>query len=164
VRRGGAVARVMLVQAAADQWKVPADELTVSDGVITHQKTKRSITYGKVAAAAAKLTPPDPKSIKLKDPKDWKIAGKPLARLDTSDKVNGKKVYGIDLKLPGMLHAAIKQSPVFGGKLASFDASKIAGMPGVKKAVEGQRRVRRRGRGHLVAREESARRHADRLG
>src|SRR4051812_18766877 len=136
VRRGGAVARVMLVQAAADQWKVPADELTVSDGVISHQKTKRTITYGKVAAAAAKLTPPDPKSIKLKDPKDWKIAGKPLARLDTSDKVNGKKVYGIDLKLPGMLHAAIKQSPVFGGKLASFDESKIAGMPGVKKAVK----------------------------
>ncbi len=136
VRRGGAVARVMLVQAAADQWKVPASECTVADGVITHTPSGKKTTYGKVAAAAAKLTPPDPKSIKLKDPKDWKIAGKPLARLDTSDKVNGKKVYGIDLKMPGMLHAAIKQSPVFGGKLASFDDSKIAGMPGVKKAVK----------------------------
>jgi len=136
VRRGGAVARMMLLQAAADQWKVPVSELTVSDGVISHAPSNRKITYGKVAAAAAKLTPPDPKSIKLKDPKDWKIAGQPVARLDTADKVNGKKIYGIDLKLPGMLHAAIKQSPVFGGKLASFDEAKISGMPGVKRALE----------------------------
>ncbi len=136
VRRGGAVARVMLLQAAADQWKVPVDELMVSDGVISHQKTKRSITYGKVASAAAKLTPPDPKSLKLKDPKDWKIAGKPVLRLDTADKVNGQKIYGIDLKLPGMLHAAVRQSPVFGGTLVSFDEAKIAGMPGVKRAVK----------------------------
>src|SRR6266849_3107496 len=76
VRRGGAAARMMLMQAAADQWKVPAGELTVADGVITHAASKRRTSYGKVAAAAAKLTPPDPKSIKLKDPKDWKIAGR----------------------------------------------------------------------------------------
>ncbi|HEX7607223.1 MAG TPA: molybdopterin cofactor-binding domain-containing protein, partial [Usitatibacter sp.] len=81
VRRGGATARMMLLQAAADQWNVPVSELTVSNGVITHAGSKRSIRYGEVAAAAAKLTPPDPKSIKLKDPKDWKIAGKPLKRL-----------------------------------------------------------------------------------
>src|SRR3954451_2684159 len=136
VRRGGAAARMMLLQAAADQWKVPVGELTVSDGVITHASSNRKITYGKVAAAAAKLTPPDPKSIKLKDPKEWKIAGQPVARLDTADKVNGKKIYGIDLKFPGMLHAAIKQSPVFGGKLASFDEAKISSMPGVKRAVK----------------------------
>src|SRR3954462_11398048 len=136
VRRGGAVARVMLLQAAADQWKVPVGELTVADGVISHSKTKRTTTYGKVAAAAAKLTPPDPKSIKLKDPKDWKIAGKPLPRLDTAPKVNGSLVYGIDLKLPGLLNAAIKQSPVFGGKLVSFEEAKISGMPGVKRAVK----------------------------
>jgi isoquinoline 1-oxidoreductase beta subunit len=136
VRRGGAVARVMLLQAAADQWKVPVDELTVKDGVISHAASKRSTTYGKVAAAAAKLTPPDPKSIKLKEPKDWKIAGKALQRLDTADKLNGSKVYSIDLKLPGMLHAAIKQCPVFGGKLVSFDEAKIAGLPGVKRAVK----------------------------
>ena len=85
VRRGGAAARLMLLQAAADQWNVPVGELTVSDGVITHGASKRSIRYGEVAAAAAKLTPPDPKAIKLKDPKDWKIAGKPLKRLDTAD-------------------------------------------------------------------------------
>jgi len=136
VRRGGAAARIMLLQAAAEQWKVPVDELSVADGVITHAPSKRTTTYGRVAAAAAKLTPPDPKSIKLRDPKDWKIAGKPLNRLDTADKLNGSKVYSIDLKLPGMLHAAIQQSPVFGGKLVSFDEAKIAGMPGVKRAVK----------------------------
>jgi isoquinoline 1-oxidoreductase beta subunit len=136
VRRGGAAARMMLLQAAADQWKVPVGELTVSEGVITHAASKRSIRYGRVAAAAAKLTPPDPKTIKLKDPKDWKIAGKPLKRLDTADKLNGSKVYAIDLKLPNMLNAAIKECPVFGGKLNSYDESKIAGMPGVKKVVK----------------------------
>ena len=135
VRRGGAVARMMLLQAAADQWNVPVGELTVSDGVITHAASKRSIRYGEVAAAAARLTPPDPKSIKLKDPKDWKIAGKPLKRLDTADKLDGSKIFAIDLKLPGMLNAAIKDCPVFGGKLESYDESKIAGMPGVKKVV-----------------------------
>src|SRR6266545_1359375 len=108
VRRGGAVARMMLMQAAADQWKVPVGELTVANGVITHAASKRSTTYGNVAAAAAKLTPPDPKSITLRDPKNWKIAGKAVKRLDTADKLDGSKVYGIDTKLPGMLCAAIK--------------------------------------------------------
>jgi isoquinoline 1-oxidoreductase beta subunit len=135
VRRGGAAARVMLLQAAAGQWNVPVGELTVSDGIITHAASKRSIRYGEIAAAAARLTPPDPKSIKLKDPKEWKVAGKPLKRLDTADKLDGSKVFAIDLKLPGMLNAAIKDCPVFGGRLASYDESKIAGMPGVKKVV-----------------------------
>src|SRR5712675_1539083 len=138
VRRGGAAARLMLLQAAAEQWNVPASELTVSDGVITHLQSKRSIRYGEVAAAAAKLAPPDPKTIKLRDPKDWKIAGKPLKRLDTADKLDGSKIFAIDLKLPGMLNAAIKACPVFGGKLKSYDESKIAGMPGVKKVVKVQ--------------------------
>ena len=135
VRRGGAAARMMLLQAAADQWQVPVGELTVSNGVITHAASKRSIRYGEVAAAAAKLTPPDAKSIKLRDPKDWTIAGKPLKRLDTADKLDGSKVFAIDLNLPGMLCAAIKDCPVFGGKLGSYDESRIAGMPGVKKVV-----------------------------
>src|SRR3954467_10061347 len=81
VRRGGAAARLMLLQAAAEQWNVPVGELTVTDGVITHAASKRSIRYGEVAGAAAKLTPPDPKTIKLKDAKDWQIAGTPLKRL-----------------------------------------------------------------------------------
>ena len=136
VRRGGAAARIMLLQAAADQWKVPVGELTVSDGVITHAASKRTVSYGKIAGAAAKVTPPDPKAITLKNPKDWKIAGKPLKRLDTADKLNGSKIYAIDVKLPGMLCAAIKDCPVFGGKVASFDDAKVKGMPGVKKVVK----------------------------
>ena len=135
VRRGGAVARTMLLQAAADMWNVPVGELTVSDGIITHAASGRTTSYGKVAAAAAKLTPPDPKSIKLKDPRQWKVAGKPMKRLDTAEKLNGTLVYAIDLKLPGMLHAAVKDCPVYGGKLVSFDEAKVAGMPGVHRVV-----------------------------
>src|SRR5207342_69806 len=100
VRKGGAAARIMLIQAAANEWKVPASECTASNSAITHSSGKKT-TYGKVAEAAAKLEVP--KDVKLKDPKDWKIAGKPLKRLDTADKVVGKMEYGIDVKLPGML-------------------------------------------------------------
>ncbi len=135
LRKAGAAARTMLLQAAADQWKVPVGELSVANGVIAHAASKRTISYGKVAAAAAKLTPPDPKDIKLKDPKTWTIAGKPLKRLDTADKLNGSKLYAIDVKLPGMLNAAIKDAPVFGAKVVSIDEAKIARMPGVKKVV-----------------------------
>ena len=135
VRRGGAVARVMLLQAAADRWQVPPSELTVANGVITHAPSGRTTTYGKVAAAAAKVTPPDPASIKLKDPRTWKVAGKSMKRLDTAPKLNGSLVYAIDVTLPGMLCAAIKACPVFGGKLSSFDSARIAGMPGVQRAV-----------------------------
>jgi isoquinoline 1-oxidoreductase beta subunit len=135
VRRGGAAARIMLMQAAADQWNVPVSELKVSRGVITHAASQRSLRYGQVAAAAGKLTPPDAKTITLKDPKTWTIAGQPLKRLDTADKLDGSKIFAIDLKLPGMLCAAIKDCPVFGGKLKSYDESKVLGMPGVKKVV-----------------------------
>jgi len=135
VRRAGAAARMMLLQAAANQWKVPVAELTVADGIITHAGSRRTTSYGKVAAAAAQLQAPDQKAITLKDPKNWKIAGKPMKRLDTADKLNGSKVYAIDVKLPGMLCAAIKDCPVYGGKLKSYDESKIAGRPGVKKVV-----------------------------
>ena len=135
VRRGGAIARMMLLQAAADEWNVPVVEVTVSNSVITHAASARTTTYGKVAAAAARLPAPDAKTIKLKDAKTWKIAGKPMRRLDTAAKLNGSKVYAIDLKLPGMLHAAIKACPVFGGKLSSFDQAKVARMPGVRHVV-----------------------------
>jgi isoquinoline 1-oxidoreductase beta subunit len=136
VRRGGAAARMMLLQAAADGWKVPVGELTVADGVITHAASKRTTTYGKVAAAAATLAPPDTKAIKLKDPKDWTVAGKPLHRLDTADKLDGSKIFAIDVQLPGMLNAAIKACPVFGGKLVSFDEAKVAKYPGVRRVVK----------------------------
>ncbi|KQU67099.1 MULTISPECIES: molybdopterin cofactor-binding domain-containing protein [unclassified Rhizobacter] len=133
VRKGGAIARTMLVQAAADGWQVPAAQCQVDRGVITHAASGRRTTYGKVALAAARLTPPA--DVALKDPKDWKLAGKRLARLDTRGKLDGSQVYGSDLKLPGMLNAAIRDCPVFGGKLASFDAAAIAGKPGVKKVL-----------------------------
>ncbi len=133
VRKGGATARVMLIQAAANEWKVPAAECKVANGVITHTPSGKTTSYGKVAEAAAKLEPPT--DVKLKDPKDWTIAGKPLKRLDTADKTTGKMTYGIDVKLPGMLNAAIKDCPVFGGKVKSFDEAKIANMKGVKKVV-----------------------------
>ncbi|MGX1351221.1 isoquinoline 1-oxidoreductase beta subunit [Bradyrhizobium elkanii] len=134
VRKGGATARVMLIQAAANEWKVPASECKAANSVITHTPSGKTTTYGKVAEAAAKLEPPA--DVKLKDPKDWTIAGKGLKRLDTVDKTTGKMVYGIDVKLPGMLNAAIKDCPVFGGKVKSFDEAKIAGMKGVKKVVQ----------------------------
>ncbi len=133
VRKGGATARMMLVQAAADGWNVATSECVVSEGVITHKSSGRSTSYGKVAARAAKLTPPT--DVPLKDPKDWKIAGKRLARLDTVDKVTGAQIYGMDLKLPGMLNAAIKDCPVFGGTVKSVDAAAVLKRKGVKKVV-----------------------------
>jgi len=134
VRKGGAAARMMLVQAAANEWKVPASECSAANSVITHKPSGRKTTYGKVAEAAAKLE--QPKDVPLKDPKTWKLAGKPVKRLDTAKKVNGAMTYGIDLKLPGMLNAAIRDCPVFGGKVKSFDANQVAGMTGVKKVVQ----------------------------
>jgi len=124
----------MLIQAAANEWKVPASECRAANSVITHGPTNRTTTFGKVADAAAKIEPPT--DIKLKDPKDWKIAGKPVKRLDTHDKLIGKATYSIDMKVPGMLSAAIKASPVHGGKLKSFDAAKIENMKGVRKVVQ----------------------------
>ena len=130
VREGGATARTMLLQAAADAWKVPASECSAANSVITHQSSGRTTTYGKVAEAAAKLTPPA--KVALKDPKDWKLIGKSVKRLDTMDKLTGAQVYGFDIKLPGMLNAAIKDCPVFGGTVKSFEAAKVKGMPGVR--------------------------------
>jgi len=130
VRKGGATARVMLVQAAANGWGVPVAECSAANSLITHKPSGRTVTYGKVAEAAAKLTPPT--EVTLKDPKDWKLIGKPVKRLDTLPKVTGAQVYGADLKLPGMLNAAIKDCPVFGGKVKSFEAAKVTGMPGVR--------------------------------
>ncbi len=135
VRRGAAAARVMLLQAAANDWKVPVAELSVGKGVITHTASGRVTSYGKVAAAASKLAPPDPKSLTLKKPTDWKVAGKPMRRLDTRAKLNGALVYAADLRFDGMLCAALKDCPVFGGKLVSFDASKVTSMRGVKAVV-----------------------------
>jgi isoquinoline 1-oxidoreductase subunit beta len=133
VREGGAAARMMLVQAAANAWNVPAAECTAATGVITHKASNRTVTYGKVAEAAGKLDVP--KDVALKDPKTWTIAGKPLKRLDTADKIVGKTVFGVDIRQPGMMYAAISACPVFGGKLQSVDDAHVSDMPGVKKVV-----------------------------
>lgn len=133
VREGGAAARMLLVEAAANAWGVPASECKAASSVITHSASGRTTTFGKVAEAASKLAPP--LEIKLKDPKDWTVAGKPLKRLDTLDKLTGKQIYGADITLPGMLNAAIKQCPVNGGTLKSFDDKDVKNMPGVKAVV-----------------------------
>jgi len=133
VRKGGAVARHMLTEAAAEIWGVPMTECVAAKSVITHLPSGRTTTYGSVASHAAELFPPE--QIELKDPKDWKLIGQPVKRLDTDDKLNGKQIFGADLTLPGMLNASIKACPVFGGTLKSFDASKVSSMPGVRKVV-----------------------------
>lgn len=133
VRKGGAAARTLLVQAAANRWGVPAEACRASRGVVSHAASGRSATYGQLAAEASRL--PVPANVTLKDPASWTIAGKRLARLDTVDKTNGRQVYGADLQLPGMLHAAIRACPVFGGSVGSFDAARVATMPGVRKVV-----------------------------
>ena len=135
VRQGGAAARIMLLQAAAAEWKVPVSELSVEKGVVMHAASGKTTSYGKLASQASKLPAPDPKSITLKHPRDWQILGKSPRRLDTAPKVNGSLKYGIDTVLPGMQYAAIKACPVFGGKLVSFDASKISSRRGIKAVV-----------------------------
>ena len=133
VRKAGASAREMLVSAAAAQWQVPASECSAAHGAVTHKATKRRLSYGQLAAEAAKLEAP--KDVKLKDPKDWRIAGKSLARLDIPDKVLGKPVFGVDVQLPGMLHASIAQCPVFKGKVKSVDSAAALKLRGVKGVV-----------------------------
>jgi isoquinoline 1-oxidoreductase beta subunit len=132
VRRGGAAARMALLQAAANQLQVPVDQLTVKNGIITHAASGRSLSYGKVANDAAKLPPIDFKTVALKDPKDWTLIGKSVPRLDTKDKLDGSKIYAVDVKLPGMLNAIYIAAPVFGSKIREFDASQAKTMPGVK--------------------------------
>ena len=134
VREGGAAARIMLVQAAANRWGVPPEECTVANSVITHTASGKTLRFGEVVADAATLTPPE--SVALKDPSEWKLIGKAVQRLDTVDKVTGKQLYATDLKFDGMLNAAVKAAPKRGGTVASFDASAVSGMPGVKKVVQ----------------------------
>jgi isoquinoline 1-oxidoreductase beta subunit len=121
LRKAGATAREMLIAAAAQQWKVPASECSAQSSFITHGPSKRRLSFGKVADAAGKLEPP--KEVKLKDPKEWKLVGKPVKRIDIPDTVMGRQRYGIDTQLDGMLYAAIAQCPVFGGKVKTMDSS-----------------------------------------
>lgn len=133
MREGGAMAKAMLLQAAANRWDVDVADLSVEKGIITGPGGD-TLRYGELAAEAAELEPPT--SVTLKDPSEWILAGKPLPRIDTLDKLDGSRKFSIDHTMPGMLNAAVSQCPVFGGTLASFDASAIEDMPGVKKVVQ----------------------------
>jgi isoquinoline 1-oxidoreductase beta subunit len=134
LRKAGATAREMLIGAASQRWGVPASECHAEKSVVTHQPSGRTLRYGELADAASGIAPPA--DVKLKDPKDWRILGKPTPRFDIPDKVVGKAVYGIDVKLPGMLHAAIVQCPVFGGRARVLDTTAAEKMRGVRKVVD----------------------------
>ena len=133
LREAGASARAMLVQAAAQQWQVEPASCTTSNGEVMHAASGRKLGYGELALAASSQTPP--KDVALKDPENFVLIGKPLKRLDTPDKVNGKAVYGIDAMLPGMKFATVAACPVFGGKVAKVDDSAARKIPGVRQIV-----------------------------
>jgi isoquinoline 1-oxidoreductase beta subunit len=135
LQMAGAEARERLLLAAAKMWKAPRSELVAKDSVVTHTASGRQISYGALAAAAAKLTLPDPTKIKIKGPDQFTLIGTEQKNRDVPLKVTGKAVYGIDINLPGMLYAAVKACPVFGGKLKSYDFGAIKGRPGIHSAV-----------------------------
>jgi isoquinoline 1-oxidoreductase beta subunit len=134
MRRVGAVGRQMLVQAAASVWSVPASELRTAAGVVLHTSSGRRLGYGELAAAAAKVVPPDPHTVTLKDPKDFAIVGKPVRGVDSPLVVVGKPLFGIDVTVPGMKYAVYVKCPVFGGKVVSANVAALKSLPGVRDA------------------------------
>jgi isoquinoline 1-oxidoreductase beta subunit len=130
LRRVGASARILLIRAAAQQWGVPESECHAENSQVIHAKSGRKLNYGALADAAAKL--PLPENIELKSPKDFKLIGKSMKRVDTPAKINGSAQFGLDVYLPGMLTVLIARSPVFGGKVKSFDATEARKLPGVQ--------------------------------
>ncbi|MFZ5868309.1 MAG: molybdopterin cofactor-binding domain-containing protein [Thermodesulfobacteriota bacterium] len=133
LRKVGASAREMLIAAAADLWKVDKATCRAENGAVIHTSGKK-VTYGQIADKAVKM--PVPKEVPLKDPSQFKIIGRPMKRLDTPDKTNGKGIFGIDVKVPGMLVALVARPPVFGGKVKSFKADKAKAIPGVKQVAQ----------------------------
>ena len=133
LRQAGASAREMLIAAAAARWGVAAADCTAALGVITHQPSGRRVTFGEVAEDAARQTPPA--QVTLKDPAQWTLVGTSIPRLDTPEKLTGKAIFGVDVRLPDMWHAAIRQSPVFGEQLTAYDEAVIRGRKGVHRAV-----------------------------
>ena len=133
LRRVGAAARMMLIQAAADTWRVDPVACRAEKSFVIHEPSKRRLSYGGLVARASRLKPPQ--DIQLKDPKDFKIIGRPVKRLDTPEKTTGKAVFGLDVKLPGLLTAVVARSPVFGGKIKSLNSEKTKAIPGVKAVI-----------------------------
>jgi isoquinoline 1-oxidoreductase subunit beta len=136
LRTCGAQIRTMFIRAGAAHLAVPESELSAKNSAIVHAPTGRRLTYGELAVEAADVPVPDRSTVTLKDPKDWICIGKSIARVDVPAKVDGTAEYGIDVKLPGLKHAAIAMSPVLGGKLKSYTASDALGRPGVLKVIE----------------------------
>jgi len=134
LRKAGATARAMLVAAAAEQWKVPAREITVSKGVVSHAASGKKASFGQLAEKAAAVTPPA--DVTLKDPAKFSLIGKNVARLDAKAKSTGTAQYTIDVKLPGQLTALLQRAPMFGAKVKSFDAAKAKAVPGVVDVVQ----------------------------
>jgi len=133
LRRAGAIAREMLIAAAAARWRVPAGECRAAESIITHLPSARRISFGSIAEAAAAMPPPT--QVRLKAPEDWKLIGTPQKRREITDKVTGAPIYGIDVRLPNMLYAAILQCPVLHGRLRAVDDSKLVGKPGIRRVV-----------------------------
>ena len=161
LRQAGATAREMLIAAAAARWRVPASECVAAASVITHRPSGRKITFGAIAEAASQVPPPV--DVKLKDPSEWTLAGKPRRRLDVPAKVTAQPIYAIDVRLPGMLYAAIMHCPVFGGAPKTIDDSAVATMKGVRRVVRLPNAVAVIA-DFVVARETRGRSAADRMG
>jgi isoquinoline 1-oxidoreductase beta subunit len=134
LRKAGAAAKIMLISAAANTWQVDPSTCRVENGHVLHPASGRRLSFGQLAESASRLDPPQ--HITLKDPKDFRLIGKPTRRLDTPDKITGKAVFGLDINLPGMLVALVARPPVFGAKLKSFDATRAKAVPGVRHVVE----------------------------
>ena len=139
LRQAGAMARAMLLTAAAETWQVDPATCRTENGEVLHPDSGRRVSYGKLVKKASKLAPP--KKVTLKDPRDFKLVGKPTRCLDTQEKGNGKGVFSMDIRLPNMLTALIARPPVFGGRVRSYDASKAKALPGVREVVEISRGV-----------------------
>lgn len=133
MRTAGAKARAMLLEAASRDWRVPTDELSTADATVAHAKTGRSATYGELLEVVHRLDIQPPETVTLKDPREFKILGKPTPRYEGAGKVDGSAQFGIDIKLPGMLYGAIARPPVYGGSVVDFDATEVLAMPGVVK-------------------------------
>jgi isoquinoline 1-oxidoreductase subunit beta len=143
LRRAGAAGRQMLVAAAAQTLRVPESELTTGDGAVHHHASRRRLGYGELVARAATMTPPDLASVRLKDPKDFRIIGKPIPGVDNHRIVTGQPLYGIDITVPGMLYAVFEKGPVFGAKVESANVDEVRRLPGVRHAfvVDGGTRL-----------------------